>query len=81
MTCENEAVSRATTRAKAMQVGTNEDMEIAKEGISSIREQLDKMSAILKGANFKNNNRYKKNDRQDIRNKLKGPGITNPMSQ
>ena len=34
------------------------------------------MSAILKGANFKNNNGFKKNDRQDIRNKLKGPGIS-----
>ena len=76
MTCENEAVSRATTRAKAMQVSTNEDTEVAKEGIGSIGEQLDKMSAILKGANFKNNNGYKKNNGQDIRNKLKGPGIT-----
>ena len=57
-----------------MQVDTNENTEVAKEGISSIREQLDKMSAILKGANFKNNNGYKKNDKQDIRNKLKGPG-------
>ena len=34
------------------------------------------MSAILKGANFKNSNGYKKNDRQDIRNKLKGLGIS-----
>ena len=76
MTCEKEAVSRATTRAKAMQVSTNEDTEVAKEGIGSIREQLDKMSAILKGANFKNNNRYKKKNGQDIRNKLKGLGNT-----
>ena len=76
VTCENEPVSRVTTRAKAMQVSTNEDTEVAKEGISSIREQLDEMSAILKGANFKNSNGYKKNNGQDIRNKLKGPGIT-----
>ena len=73
MTCENEAVSRASTRAKAMQVDTNENTEVAKEGISSIREQLNKMSAILKGANFKNNNGYRKNGKEDIRNKLKGP--------
>ena len=50
--------------------------EVAKTGISSIREQLDKMNAILKGANFKNNNGYKKHDKQDIRNNLKGPGIS-----
>ena len=41
-------------------------------GISSIREKLDQMNAILKGANFKNNNGYKKCDKQDLRNKLKG---------
>ena len=73
MTCENEAVSRASTRAKAMQVDVDSRSEVAKDGIGSIREQLDKMSAILKGANFKNNNGYKKNGRQDIRSKLKGP--------
>ena len=73
MTCENEAVSRASTRAKSMQVDTNENTEVAKTGISSIREQLDQMNAILKGANFKNNNGYKKRDKQDIRNKLKDP--------
>ena len=59
-----------------MQVDTNENTEVAKEGISSIREQLNQMSAILKGANFKNNNGYKKNDKQDIRNKLKGLGTS-----
>ena len=57
MTCENEAVSRAS---KSMQVDTNENTEVAKTGISSIREQLDQMNAILKGANFKNNNGYNK---------------------
>ena len=76
MTCENEAVSRALTRAKAMQIDTNENTEVAKEGIGSIREQLDQMSTILKGANFKNNNGYKKNNKPDIRNKLKGPGTS-----
>ena len=35
MTCENEAVSRASTRAKSMQVDTNENTEVAKTGISS----------------------------------------------
>ena len=76
MTCENKAVSRASTRAKSMQVDTNENTEVAKTGISSIREQLDQMNAILKGANFKNNNGYKKHDKQDIRNKLKGSGTS-----
>ena len=76
MTCENEAVSRASTGAKSMQVDTNENTEVAKTGISSIREQLDQMNAILKEANFKNNNGYKKRDKQDIRNKLKGPGTS-----
>ena len=76
MTCENKAVSRASTRAKSMQVDTNENTEVAKTGISSIREQLDQMNAILKGANFKNNKGYKKRDKQDIRNKLKGPGTS-----
>ena len=76
MTCKNEAVSRASTRAKSMQVDTNENTEVAKTGISSIREELDQMNAILKGANFKNNNGYKKRDKQDIRNKLKGPGTS-----
>ena len=47
MTCENKTVSRALTRAKAMQVDTNENTEVAKEGISSIREELNQMSAIL----------------------------------
>ena len=57
-----------------MQVDTNENTEVAKTGISSIREQLDQMSAILKGANFKNNNGYKKRDKQDFRNKYGRPG-------
>ena len=76
MTCENKAVSRALTRAKLMQVDTNKNTQVAKTGISSIREELDQMGAILKEANFKNNNGYKKRDKQDIRNKLKGPGIS-----
>ena len=32
MTCVNEAVSRALTRAKAMQIDTNENTEVAKDG-------------------------------------------------
>ena len=66
--------SRASTRAKSMQVDTNENTEVAKTGISSIREQLDQMNAILKGANFKNNNGYKKCDKQDIRKQIEGSG-------
>ena len=76
LTCENEAVSRASTRAKSMQVDASENTGVAKTGISSIREQLDQMNAILKGANFKNNNGYKKRDKQDIKNKLKGTGTS-----
>ena len=71
MTCENMKLFLGpSTRAKSMQVDTNENTEVAKTGIGSIREQLDQMNAILKGANFKNNNGYKKCDKQDIRNKL-----------
>ena len=75
MTCENEANSRASIKAKAMQVSLDEGTEVANDGISSIREQLSQMSTILKGANFKNNDRQK-NDRQDYRAKLKGPGTS-----
>ena len=52
--------------------------QVASNGISSIREQLNQMSTILKGANFKPNNGYKsqENDKSDVRNKLKGSGIS-----
>ena len=78
MTCENEAASRASIKAKSLQVSVNEGEQVANSGISSIREQLNQMSTILKGANFKLNNGFKaqKNDRQDVRNKLKGPGTS-----
>ena len=78
MTCENEAASRASIKAKSLQVSVDEGEQVASRGISSIREQLNQMSTILKGANFKPNNGFKsqKNDKQEIRNKLKGPGTS-----
>ena len=78
MTCENEAASRASIKAKSLQVSADESEQVASNGISSIREQLDLMRTILKGANFKPNNGFKsqKNDKQDLRNKLKGPGTS-----
>ena len=78
MTCENEVASRASIKAKSLQVSVDESEQVASSGISSIREQLNQMSTILKGANFKPNNGFKsqKNDKQDIRNKLKGPGTS-----
>ena len=78
MTCENEAASRALIKAKSLQVSVDENEQVAHSGISSIREQLDQMSTILKGANFKPNNGFKsqKNDKQDLRSKLKGPGTS-----
>ena len=78
MTCENEAASRASIKAKSLQVSVEDGEQVANSGISSIREQLNQMSAILKGANFKPNNGFKsqKNDKSDVRSKLKGPGIS-----
>ena len=78
MTCENEAASRASIKAKSLQVSVDEGEEVANSGIGSIREQLNQMSAILKSANFKPNNGYKsqKDDKQDIKTKLKGPGTS-----
>ena len=78
MTCENEAASRASIKAKSLQVSTDEGEQVASNGISSIREQLDQMRTILKGANFKPNNGFKsqKDGKQDLRNKLKGPGTS-----
>ena len=75
MTCENKAASRALIKAKSLQVSVDENEQVARSGISSIREQLDQMSTILKGANFKPNNGFKlqKNNKQDLRSKLKGP--------
>ena len=78
MTCENEAASRASIKAKSLQVSADENEQVASNGISSIREQLDQMRTILKGANFKPNNGFKsqKDGKQDLRNKLKGPGTS-----
>ena len=78
MTCENEAASRASIKAKSLQMSVEDGEQVASSGISSIREQLNQMSAILKGANFQPNNGFKsqKNDKSDIRSKLKGPGIS-----
>ena len=65
MTCENEAASRASIKAKSLQVSADESEQVASNG-------------ILKGANFKPNNGFKsqKNDKQEFRNKLKGPGTS-----
>ena len=81
MTSKLENTSRAATKAKAMQFSqgvfesTGADSEI-----NSIRSQLQQMSTILKGANFKGTKdtnkkkgtgRYK--NKQDGRQGLKGP--------
>ena len=78
MMCENEAALRASIKAKSLQVSTNDGEQVANNGISSIQEQLDQMRTILKAANFKPNNGFKpqKNDKQDVRTKLKGPGTS-----
>ena len=78
MTCENEAASRASIKAKSLQVSVDESPQVASDGISSIQEQLNQMRTILKSANFKPNNghRSEKGGKQDIRTKLKGPGTS-----
>ena len=78
MMCENEAALRALIKAKSLQVSVDEDEQVASSGINSIKEQLDQMRTILKGVNFKPNNGFKsqKNDKQNFRNKLKGPGTS-----
>ena len=78
MTCENEAASRASIKAKSLQVSVDESQQVASGGISSIQEQLNQMRTILKSANFKPNNgfRSEKGGKQDIRTKLKGPGTS-----
>ena len=73
MTCENEAASRALIKAKSLQVNVDGNEQVASNGISSIREQLNQMSTILKGATF---NPRPKNDKRDVRNKLQGPGTS-----
>ena len=78
MTCENEAASRASIKAKSLQVSVDENPQVASDGISSIQEQLNQMRTILKSANFKPSNGYRseKGGKQDIRTKLKGPGTS-----
>ena len=78
MTCENEAASRASIKAKSLQVSMDDSQQVASGGISSIQEQLNQMHTILKSANFKPSNGYKsdKGGKQDIRTKLRGPGMS-----
>ena len=78
MTCENEAASRASIKAKSLQVGVEKNEQVANDGINSIQKQLDQMRTILKGANFKPNSGFKhqNKDKQDPRTNLKGPGTS-----
>ena len=89
MTCEFEAALRASTRAKALQVSqavAQETSSSDKNEIISIRAQLEQMSSILKGANYrpgnKSGNKQKVNDKaaqqvnQDVRQGLRGPGVS-----
>ena len=78
MTCENKAASWASIKAKSLQVSVDENPQVASNGISSIQEQLNQMQTILKSANFKPNNGYRseKGGKQDIRTKLRGPGMS-----
>ena len=89
MTCEFESASCASTRAKALQVNeavVSESSNSEKSDITSIRAQLEQMSSILKGANYrsggKSNNKQKTNGKaaqqvsQDARQGLKGPGVS-----
>ena len=84
MTCELENTSRAATNAKAMQLsqGVSESTAVDSE-INSIHSQLEQMSTILKGVNFKgtkDNNKKKGTGyykpKQDGRQGLKGPGTS-----
>ena len=89
MTCEFESASRVSTRAKALQVNevvAPESSSSEKSDITSIRAQLEQMSSILKGANYrpggKSSNKQKVNGKavqqnsQDARQGLKGPGVS-----
>ena len=60
-------------KAKSLQVSVDGDEQVANNGISSIREQLNQMSTILKSATFKPK---PKDDKRYIRTKLKGPGTS-----
>ena len=89
MMCEFESGSRASTRAKALQVNevvAPESSSSQKSDITSIRAQLEQMSSILKGANYrpggKSSNKQKVNGKaaqqnsQDARQGLKEPGVS-----
>ena len=89
MTCEFKAASCASTRAKTLQMNEAVTLETStseKSDITSIRAQLEQMSTILKGANFrpgnKSGNKHKANGKaaqpvtQDVRQGLKGPGVS-----
>ena len=75
---KTEAASRASIKAKSLQVSVEEGEQVANDGIGSIQKQLDQMRTILKGANFKPNNGFKQQnkDKQDPRLNLKGPGTS-----
>ena len=56
MTCEFETASHASTRAKALQVNevtVPQSSTSEKSNITLIRAQLEQMSTILKGANYR----------------------------
>ena len=89
MTCEFESASRASTRAKVLQVNetaVSDSSKTEKDDITSIRTQLEQMSSILKGANYrpggKSGHKQKANGKaaqqvnQDARQGLKGPGVS-----
>ena len=89
MTCKFEAALHASTRAKALQVNETvvpETSSSEKSDITSIRAQLEQMSSILKGANYrpgnKSGNKQKANGKsaqqvsQDARQGLRGPGVS-----
>ena len=89
MTCEFETASRASTSAKSLQVNETvvpESSSSEKNDITSIRAQLEQMSSILKGANYRPGNKsggkQKANGKsaqpvnQDTRQGLRGPGVS-----
>ena len=83
MTCEIETTSRQATKAKAMQFSEGVSESSTNPEINSIRSQLEQMSTILKGANFrgtKDNGKKKSNgyykQKTDPRQGLKGPGTS-----
>ena len=60
MTCEFKAASHTLTRAKSLQVNeadVRESSSSEKSDITSIRAQLEQMSSILKGANYRSGNK------------------------